>query len=58
MDEATLDEICAELPETVREYPFGPGTVVWKVAGKLFALWSEGSDPFRVNLKCDPDTSG
>ncbi|WP_160050434.1 MULTISPECIES: MmcQ/YjbR family DNA-binding protein [unclassified Nocardiopsis] len=41
-------------PETTESEPFGPGTLVYKVAGqKMFAL-IRGEDPATVNLKCDP----
>ena len=36
-------------------YPFGPGTLVLKVAGKMFALLGEDSKPETINLKCIPD---
>lgn len=36
-------------------YPFGPGTLVFKVGGKMFALLAEDSEPEAINLKCDPD---
>jgi predicted DNA-binding protein (MmcQ/YjbR family) len=36
-------------------YPFGEGTRVFKVLGKMFCLIGEDADPLRVNLKCDPD---
>lgn len=36
-------------------YPFGPGTLVFKVGGKMFALLAEDSTPWTINLKCDPD---
>ncbi len=35
--------------------PFGEDTLVFKVAGKIFALASLDAVPPRVNLKCDPD---
>ncbi|GAA3974290.1 MmcQ/YjbR family DNA-binding protein [Thermobifida alba] len=44
-------------PEAVETEPFGPGTLVYKVAGRMFALLSERNRegvPF-VTLKCDPD---
>lgn len=37
--------------------PFGPDVLVYKVAGKMFALTNPGDFPPRVNLKCDPDRS-
>ena len=36
-------------------YPFGPGALVFKVGGKMFALLGEDSEPETINLKCDPD---
>jgi predicted DNA-binding protein (MmcQ/YjbR family) len=38
---------------TSEEYPFGPGTAVYKVAGKLFAIVPD-DDPLSISLKCDP----
>ncbi len=35
--------------------PFGPNTLVMKVAGKMFALTGLEEEDFRINLKCDPD---
>jgi predicted DNA-binding protein (MmcQ/YjbR family) len=35
--------------------PFGPGVLVFKVGGKMFALAGLDELPTTVNLKCDPD---
>ena len=35
-------------------FPFGPGTLVFKVKGKMFALIALDEEPPRVTLKCDP----
>lgn len=35
--------------------PFGPDVLVYKVAGKMFALASPDDFPSSINLKCDPD---
>ena len=35
--------------------PFGETVLVFKVAGKMFALASLDEIPTTVNLKCDPD---
>jgi predicted DNA-binding protein (MmcQ/YjbR family) len=35
--------------------PFGEGVLVFKVAGKIFALAALDEIPATVNLKCDPD---
>ena len=35
--------------------PFGPDVLVYKVAGKIFALAVPDDFPARINLKCDPE---
>lgn len=35
--------------------PFGEDVLVFRVAGKMFALVALDEVPPRVNLKCDPD---
>jgi len=37
------------------EFPFDETTLVFKVAGKMFALTGLDDPEFKVNLKCDPD---
>jgi predicted DNA-binding protein (MmcQ/YjbR family) len=53
-----LQEFCESKPQTEATFPFDQDTLVYKVAGKMFALISltkwENGDPF-VNLKCDPE---
>ena len=49
-----LHELCLSFPGTSVDHPFGPDTIVYRVAGKLFALAPTGVDPLRVNLKCEP----
>jgi predicted DNA-binding protein (MmcQ/YjbR family) len=41
-------------PDASEDFPFGPGTLVLKVAGKMFALVGIDADPLYANLKCDP----
>lgn len=54
MDLEELRLYCLSKPETTEELPFGPDTLVFKVAGKMFAAC--GIDNFEtVNLKCDPE---
>ncbi len=40
---------------TSEDFPFGPDTLVLRVAGKIFAITGLDSEQFTVNLKCDPD---
>jgi predicted DNA-binding protein (MmcQ/YjbR family) len=41
-------------PEVTEETPFDATTVVYKTAGKMFALIDWDDKPLRVNLKCEP----
>lgn len=54
MDHKTVEEYILSMPNAVLEYPFGEDVAVYKVGGKMFALISEGKDPLRLSLKCDP----
>jgi predicted DNA-binding protein (MmcQ/YjbR family) len=48
---------CAALPGATRTYPFGAGTSVYKVGGKVFALTQD--EPVSINLKAEPpDVTG
>jgi predicted DNA-binding protein (MmcQ/YjbR family) len=54
MDLEEFRQRCLRKPGTTEELPFGPGALVFKVAGKMFAL--AHLDGFAsVNLKCDPE---
>lgn len=56
MDLTAFREYCLAKPGVTEETPFGPGTLVFKVMGKMFALMD--LDNFvSVNLKCDPETA-
>jgi predicted DNA-binding protein (MmcQ/YjbR family) len=46
---------CLSLPGAEETTPFGPDVIVYKVAGKMFALSVPDESPHRVNLKCDPE---
>ena len=46
---------CLQKPAVTEEFPFGPETLVFKVAGKIFALTGLDEIHFKVNLKCNPD---
>ena len=36
-------------------FPFDETTLVFKVHNKMFALFSLGKNPLRINLKCNPE---
>ena len=46
-------DYCLAKPGVSEEVPFGPETLVFKVAGKVFAL-TDITTFGSVNLKCDP----
>lgn len=47
-------DYCLSFPHTTEDFPFDKKTLVFKVAGKMFALADvEGFS--SVNLKCDPE---
>jgi predicted DNA-binding protein (MmcQ/YjbR family) len=50
-----LRTYCMHKPGVTEEFPFGESTIVFKVAGKIFALADLQSSPVSFNLKCDPE---
>ena len=55
MNLETFREYCLAKPGAKETTPFGDDTLVFKVAGKMFALAGLDEVPARANLKCDPD---
>ncbi len=45
---------CLSFPGSEETFPFSPGTSVFKVAGKMFALTRLAAVPLHVSLKCEP----
>jgi predicted DNA-binding protein (MmcQ/YjbR family) len=43
------------MPRAEETFPFTPGTSVFKVGGKIFAISSLDSEPLEVSVKCDPE---
>jgi predicted DNA-binding protein (MmcQ/YjbR family) len=54
MDQKTVEDYILEMPDAVREYPFGEDVAVYKVGDKMFALMHEKKTPINLSLKCDP----
>lgn len=54
MNIETLRAYCLSKSGSEESLPFGEDTLVFKVAGKMFALISI-SQPDSVNLKCEPE---
>jgi len=55
MDAVEFREYCLAKPKATEGTPFGETVLVFKVAGKMFALMSLDGVPATANLKCDPD---
>lgn len=49
-------DYCLIKPGVTESFPFDETTLVFKVAGKMFAL-TDTDDDFSVNLKCQPERS-
>jgi len=54
MNIESFREFCLSKPGTSESFPFDENTLVFKVAGKMFAL-TDLADDFSINLKCDPE---
>ena len=57
MDLEQFREYCLSKVAATESMPFGEGVLVFKVAGKIFALATLDEIPATVNLKCDPDVA-
>lgn len=51
----SIHEALLAYPETELSDPFGPEALVYKVAGKMFAILAPERVPVMLSLKCDPD---
>lgn len=49
-----LHDYLMQLPCAVLDYPFGSDIHVYKVEGKIFAIYFKDSNSESINLKCDP----
>ena len=50
-----LRTYCLAKPATTESFPFDEETLVFKVAGKIYALISLDAMPLSISLKCDPE---
>ena len=55
MDLPEAIDCCLRLKGGEETAPFGPDVLVYKVAGKMFALAGIRNEVPEMNLKCDPD---
>ena len=54
MDSEALRDLCLSLRGSEETFPFGFGTSVFKIAGKIFAISRLAELPLGVSLKCEP----
>ena len=55
MDANELRDWCLAQNGAIEDFPFGPRTSVFKVAGKMFALSQLDGEPLQVSVKCEPE---
>lgn len=55
MNVEDISEYCLRKKGVVEDFPFDEETLVFKVAGKMFALIPLERVPLQINLKCDPE---
>lgn len=55
MNIETIRSYCLEKEGAEEGFPFGEGTLVFKIEGKIFLLLSLDAVPPQFNAKCDPD---
>lgn len=52
---ASLREFLLSQPGATEDTPFGPEFLVYRIAGKMFALVNWQAEPLTINLKCEPE---
>ncbi|GJB21867.1 MmcQ/YjbR family DNA-binding protein [Aeromonas caviae] len=50
-----LREFLLSQPGVTEDTPFGPEILVYRIAGKMFALVDWQAEPLSINLKCEPE---
>ena len=56
MNIEAIRDYCLSKKETSESFPFNETALVFKVAGKMYALLNL-EVPHSINLKCDPETA-
>jgi len=50
-----IQEYCLAKPGVTEGFPFNDTALVFKIAGKMFALLDLSEDSRGISLKCDPE---
>jgi len=57
MNDEEIRKYCLSKPGVTESFPFNDTALVFKVAGKMFALLDLSEDSRGISLKCDPEMS-
>lgn len=55
MNHEAIREYCLSKPAVTEGFPFNDTALVFKVAGKMFAVLDLSEDERGITLKCDPE---
>jgi predicted DNA-binding protein (MmcQ/YjbR family) len=55
MNVEEIREYCLSKPAVTESFPFNETALVFKVAGKMFALLDLSEEQRGISLKCDPE---
>ncbi|MCJ7773911.1 MAG: MmcQ/YjbR family DNA-binding protein [Desulfobacterales bacterium] len=55
MNQEEIREYCISKPGVTEGFPFNDTALVFKVAGKMFALLDLSEESRGITLKCDPE---
>ena len=55
MNVEEIRDYCISKPAVTEGFPFNDTALVFKVAGKMFALLDLSEDSKGISLKCDPE---
>jgi predicted DNA-binding protein (MmcQ/YjbR family) len=53
MDATAVRAWCLRQPRAIEDFPFGPETSAFKVAGEIFAISALDRTPLQVSVKCE-----
>ncbi len=53
-----LKRYCGQKPGSYPDSPFGEGSLVFKVCGRIFASLHVEDSPVKITLKTDPELAG
>ena len=58
IDLGHLKRYCGQKPGSYPDSPFGEGSLVFKVCGRIFASLHVKESPVKITLKTDPELAG